>query len=542
MDTEQDPQTLDEEETYGVARDEFSVDPKAMDPEFKQELKQLVYVDLPTDVDYAARMDEERAVMFTNDGVRGELLTREKATGYSFPPLERTICVSIGESYALAEEFAQPLDIARLAAENEALDEQVFTQRLKKITKVIQVDNVIRELVSRIRMELYMYPREHERIRAWIERAKALRETLPAAATPDEEAQTPQAHFEANQLLGVPLPPEKGASRPVMEHVWELGKEDDTFNPRSKKGVEQLTQISSPVKRCLWIANLKNGAPFWNRFPSVTCNVYDVCHHDGHLVTVCTSDQKILVAWHKTLGSRLKAKGTLVTNHTRTIFDKKRALGHVRQVRAFEGHYAVVVFDRHVVVVSPHAATLVYRYSSYVSSAAWIGGRAIVGTRDGYIVDDAQIIDMPYRLPILFLEHQGGGIVLAGTRSSIYRFHVSSEIGPYQLNVPCPMGVSGCGALIGSVSLTGKIWITNTYAKQQLSRDINPPPAIAEHVDLLKDAKRTKDDPDNPSTFWRLKYPFQYQYRAFWMGRLQLNILYPDMTIRTLYFKVTKNE
>jgi hypothetical protein len=252
----------------------------------------------------------------------------------------------------------------------------------------------------------------------------------------------------------------------------------------------------------------------------------------------------VVITWHKILGSRLGFKGTLVSEHVSTVIDKKRVLGPVRQVRAFENRYALVVFDRHVVVVSPHADTLVYQFSANVSSAAWIGGRVIVGTHDGYIVDEAQTIDMPYRLPILFLEHQGGGIVLAGTRSAIFRFHVSSEIGPYQLNVPCPMGVSGCGALIGSVSLTGNVWITNTYAKQQLSRNINPPPVIADHIDLLKDKKRDQkgDDPDNPSTFWRLKFPFQYQYKAFWMGRLQLNVLYPDMTIRVLNFKVLKNE
>lgn len=139
----------EETETYGVPRDEFSVDPKMMDPVFKQELQGIVYVDLPKDVDYAQRLDEERAVMFTNDGVRGELLTRDKAVQSAFPPLEKTRCMWIGECYALAEEFAQPLNVAELAKENDALDDEMFQHRLKKITKIIQADNLIRELGER---------------------------------------------------------------------------------------------------------------------------------------------------------------------------------------------------------------------------------------------------------------------------------------------------------------------------------------------------------------------------------------------------------
>lgn len=544
-----------EEETYGVSRDQFSVNPSLMEDKFKEELQTIVYVDLPADLDYAQRLREERAVMSTNDGVRGELLARDHAPGSVFPPLLSTRCVSIGERYAVAEEFRQNLSVEELAAENDALDEQVFQHRLQKITKKIQADNLIRELISRLRMELYMYPREHDRIRDWVKRAKEYRASLPDDETADDMAQTAQAHFQANQLLGLPLPPIKGEERPILQRSWTLGK-DNVFRPKREKNVRACAEAT---KRRLWIATLPadGGLPHWNCFKSVVCNVYDVCDTDHQLVTVhCTAPVEyqgstkdsvdhphtITIVWQKIIASCMRVDGNLLVQKRVSFQDVKRCLGPPRFVRAFQGDRALIGFDQHTVLVSADGIQ-VNRYAhGMVSSATCMHDkRVVVGTSNGYLVDGNVTHNMPYRLPVLLLEHQGGGILLAATRMAIFRFHTNPEIGPYQLNVPCPMGVSGCGALMGSVSLTGNVWMSNTFAKQQLSRNINPPPGISEKIDLrdAKDKKKedTKEDPDNPTSFWRLKYPFQYQYRAFWVGRLELHILYPDMSVRRLIFK-----
>lgn len=384
-------------------------------------------------------------------------------------------------------------------------------------------------------MELYMYPKEHERIRDWIKQVSAFRATLPDDGTAEDEAQTPQAHFQANQLLGLPLPPAKGEKRPILKCSWTL-KKNNIFKP--KKAAKFDGVLTAPTKRVIWIANLKQGLPFWNRYTGITCDAFDVSDKDGHLVTVSS----LTVTWYKILGTRRKSRGMLLADAQVTIQDVNGCLGTPRMVRAFEGQRALIVFERHVILLCPTEPTMVYEYSSEVSSAVYILGRVIVGTRNGYLIDGTTTTDMPYRTPVTYLEHQGGGVLLAATRSAIYRFHVSPEIGPYQLNVPCPMGVTGCGALIGSVSLTGNVWLTNTFAKQQVSRNINPPPGIAKNIDLDPKKEKKKSDDDNPTTFWRLNYPFQYQYRAVWMGRLELHVLYPDMSIRKLLFKVLPTE
>lgn len=536
----------EEEETYGVPRDEFSVDPKKMDTVFKQELQEIVYVDLPKDLDYVERLSEERAVIMSGDNVRAEILTRDHArAGMLMPPQDKqTRMIKINSTYALAVEdsSAPPLGGAEHAQQERAQDEHIFQQRLKKITLKIQADNLIRECMSRIRMGLFLYPKEEEHLRDMIKRASAHRATLPEETT-EEMAQTEQAHFHANQLLGLPLEPEKGCQRPVLmkthsftgsDYVPKLSKAQKVFEPVVASG--------RLVKKTVWIANVARGLPYWNCFKNVTFDLIDMT--SDHLVTLTMTGHKLVITWYKIITRLNKSSGILSVTHKTIINDVKGALGPAQGLKACDGA-ALVWFDSGHVLVAPSvegATNTVHRFSTQVTAAVLLDQvqRLVVGTVDGYLIDGDVTHDMPYRIPIQRLEHQGGGVLLAATRMSVYRFHVHPEIGPYQLNVPLAMGVTGCGALLASMSVTGNVWITNTFAKSQMARSINPPPGISKHVDLFpkkKDKEEKDDDPDNPTKFWQLNYPFEYQYDAIWMGRMDMHILYPDASIRKLTFK-----
>lgn len=522
----------EEEESYGVSRDAFSVNPEQMDPQFKEELKEIVYCDLPEDTDYAVRLAEERVVMFDNEHVRGEVMTR----GYSphFPPLTTTRMQTIGAKFAVAIEYSHDvLEIDKQRAE----DQHVFEQRLKKMTLRIQVDNLIRELVSRIRMELYMFPGEADCIREQMKMASEHRATLPEEVTLEEQAQTQSYIFHANQLLGKPSPPEKGCERPVLIKVYQVPK-TGMFNPKLSKTTQTFPDVpeDNGEKRVAWVACVDRGTPFWNAFPHLKFERVDV--GGDALVTLRHSGNQWTCTWHQMIHFSQRKNGRLNVLRTITITDEKRVLGPCLGFRAFPQGALAWFTGGHLVAFREEQVTI-HRYSGIISAAACIGPSVIVvGTEDGYIVHGNTTIDMPYRVPIQRLEDQGGGILLASTRMAVYRFHPNPEIGPYQLNVPCAMGVSGCGALVASVSMTGNTWISNTFAKQHLARSINPPPGIAKEVDLTKE--KDKKDKEKHETFLRLDYPFQYQYNAIWIGRLDVHILYPDGSIRRLVFKPEK--
>jgi hypothetical protein len=520
----------EEEEVYSIVADGYTAVQGAEPGETElREISRLSFPDCDG-VDPRLRNREQLSILTNPDGVRSYC---------SDVPDEYLKMISITEKYAIAMKLDSATTGELYSTEEQLADadgeRRYYQQRISKITRQIQCNVIIKECVSRIRMGLGNEPF----LREVIKQVRDLRETLPKPTETEEIAETPRALAIADGLMAEPWP-HKEESRPtstVLSIITEKPNQLSFARPKANKKKPFMKTHLDTQERLVRVGYVSRGDyPKWSLNFGVRCwgNAVVHAHDDTSMLTVVDqvwSDDR------NTWNTRIRQYKMHSLKHpTRvvTLEDSKHQLGRVKQCVTTGVDECLVLFKQYVLVISKGDHWIIYLDKPICSSVTFVKAREAIalGTVDGSIYFYSVVsgsflyhVDLPFGSPVLGLNSQGPN-VLAWNARSVYRLHENASMPPFELHVGRPQGVAGCGSLITTLSHAGGLWISDTYTTG-ISRQMIPPDKITTEIKWSKE-----------QSYHKLNQGITYGYQAVYMGRTQINVLYPCGMIRKLLFEV----
>ncbi len=510
----------DWEETYDGSPDGFSIKPEEQSKETLDEYARVSYPDMKN-VDFLKRQKEEQKILTSQKGVINTCSDEPTGDVYTMVTVSENFAIALKDATASRKEIKEDIKKAYFA-------------RLEKATSRLQIDIIVRECKSRIRIE----PDEGPFYKDFISSCILKREQLPLPTDLEDQAETPAAILRAKSELNVPVE-RTDSERPRFIIKKLSGGNRFVVGSKHRKKTTSFQyhfELTKVVQ--VHILPVRNKeCPLWER-DSILYTAYANIKVAVWDTIVCFADQYYDGKCWKTR-VRLFKPITKKTLLEKEISDDYHKLGPLLGVDMTVNNAFVLLYGHHVVVAHSDSVPFVICFEKQKESLCTAITmlpetlEVAIGTFDGsvYIHDGKtglamRFMDMPLKIPVLGLRAVGP-LLFAHDAYCAIRFHPdTTTVAPYVFQAGYTMNVAACGTLLTCLNDTGMIWIINTFV-QGNSRQIYPPEAIS--TKFFMGEKKTNED-----FVWKLNVPVTYLYSAIYMGRTFMHVLYPSGMVRKI--------